>query len=74
MNRDQLGGNLRQFSGRVKQQWGVLMHDSLAVAAGTRDCILGRIQEQRGISRQEADQQLDEFMSRNRNWWDLSGR
>ena len=74
MNRDRLGGNWKQFSGRVKQQWGALTGDPLAAAAGTRDRILGGIQEQRGISRQEADRQLEDFMNRNRNWWHLTGR
>jgi hypothetical protein len=27
-----------------------------------------------GISKQEAARQLEDFMSRNRNWWDLSRR
>jgi uncharacterized protein YjbJ (UPF0337 family) len=74
MNRDRIQGICRQLSGKVRQRWGALTEDRLAVAAGARDRILGRVQEQRGISRQEADRQLDEFMNRNRNWWDLTGR
>ena len=58
----------------MKQQWGAFTLDPLAVAAGTLDRRAGRVQEQRGISRQEADRQLEDFMSRNRNWWDLSSR
>jgi uncharacterized protein YjbJ (UPF0337 family) len=74
MNRDRIQGICRQFSGTVKQQWGALTADQQAVAAGARDRILGKVQEQRGLSRQEADRQLEDFMNRNRNWWDLSGR
>jgi len=48
--------------------------DPLAVAAGTRDRLAGRIQEQSGIAKQEAHRQLEDFMNRNRNGWDLSGR
>jgi uncharacterized protein YjbJ (UPF0337 family) len=54
------------FSGKVKEQWGTLTEYPLAVAAGTRDRLAGRIREQRGISKQEADRQLEEFVSRNR--------
>lgn len=74
MNRDRLRGVCRQFGGKVKERWGTLTGDSLAAAAGTRDQLAGRIQEQRGIAKQEADRQLEDFMNRNRNWWDLSKR
>ncbi|HEY8068059.1 MAG TPA: CsbD family protein [Burkholderiales bacterium] len=74
MNRDRMEGICRQLSGAVKQRWGALTADPLAAAEGARDRILGKMQELRGLSRQEADRQLDEFMRRNRNWWDLSGR
>jgi len=74
MNRDRCYGIGKQIRGRLRQQWGKLAGDSLAVAAGARDLLSGQQQEQRGISKQEADLQLQDFMSRNRNWWDLSGR
>jgi uncharacterized protein YjbJ (UPF0337 family) len=74
MNRDRLQGICLQFSGRLKEHWGKLNEDPRAVAAGTRDQLAGRIQEQRGLSRQDADRQLEDFMRRNRNWWNLTGR
>ena len=74
MNRDRFEGVWRQFSGEVREQWGTLTDDPFAVAAGTRDRLAGRIQEQRGIAKQEADRQLEDFVSRNRKWWDLSRR
>ncbi|OGI47394.1 MAG: general stress protein CsbD [Candidatus Muproteobacteria bacterium RBG_16_65_34] len=74
MNRDRFHGICKQFSGKVKEQWGTLTDDPHAVAAGTRDRLAGRIQERRGISKQEADRQIEDFMSRNRNWRDLSRR
>ena len=74
MNRDRIQGICRQLSGAIKQQWGALTTDPRAAAEGVRDRALGKMQELRGLSRQEADRQLDEFMRRNRNWWDLSGR
>lgn len=74
MNRDRVHGMWKQFGGNVRQHWGVLSDDPLAVAVGARDRLAGRIQEQRGISKQAADRQLEAFMSRNRNWSDLSKR
>ena len=74
MNRDRLHGILKQFRGKVKEQWGTLTGDPFMVAAGTRERLFGRIQEQRGLSKREADRQLRDFMRRNRNWWDLSRR
>lgn len=72
MNIDQFRGTCRQFRGRLKQSLGVLIADPVMEADGLRDRLDGRILEQRGVSQQEADRQLQEFMSRNRRWWDLS--
>ena len=74
MNRDRFHGMQKQLGGMVKEWWGTLTDNPLAVAAGTRDRLAGRIQERRGILKQEADRQLEEFLSRNRNWRDLSRR
>ena len=74
MNRDRLLGICMQVRGTVKQQWGAMTDDAGAVAAGTRDRLFGSIRERRGISQRESDQQLRDFMRRNRNWWDLSRR
>jgi len=74
MNQDRIHGMCIQVSGTLKEYWGRLAGDPRAVAAGKSDRFAGRILEQRGISAQEADRQLADFMRRNRNWWDLSGR
>ena len=74
MNRDRIWGNWKQFSGKAKLCWGKFAGDPGTAAAGTRDLLAGKHQEQRGVSKQEADRQIEEFMSRNRDWWDLSGR
>ena len=74
MKQDRVHGLCMQFSGTLKERWGRLAGNSRAVAAGKSDQFAGRILEQRGVSAQEADRQLADFMRRNRNWWDLSGR
>jgi uncharacterized protein YjbJ (UPF0337 family) len=74
VNQDQVQGLIKQLSGSAKACWGVLTGDPVAIATGTRDRLAGRIQEQRGDSKRAADQQLAEFMHRNRKWSDPSGR
>lgn len=74
MNQDRFHGVCMQLKGALKVQWGRLSGDPGAVTAGKSDQFAGRVLEQRGISAQEADRQLKEFMRRNRDWWDLSGR
>jgi uncharacterized protein YjbJ (UPF0337 family) len=72
MNRDRFQGIGKQFGGKVKEKWGTFADDPLAKAAGARERLAGRIQEQRGISKEKADRQLEDFKSRNRKWWDLT--
>lgn len=68
MNRDRIEGNLRQFGGKVKEQWGRFTGDPLCELAGRRDQIAGRIQERYGRSKEEAARQLRDFLHRNRDW------
>jgi uncharacterized protein YjbJ (UPF0337 family) len=72
MNQDQLEGLLKQLCGSVRARWGAANKDPLAIAAGARDKLAGRLQQQRGNSKATADRQLAEFRNRNRNWLDLS--
>ena len=74
MTQDQLQGICRQLSGTVKRQWGELTGNPRTVAAGVREVAAGKLQEQRGTVQQESRRQLEEFMSRNRDWRDLSRR
>jgi uncharacterized protein YjbJ (UPF0337 family) len=61
MNSDQIQGNWKQMSGKIKEQWGKLTDDDLTTIAGKRDQLVGRIQERYGIKKEEAEKQLDEF-------------
>jgi uncharacterized protein YjbJ (UPF0337 family) len=73
MNRDRIEGNWKQFSGKLKEQWGKIAHNDLGVEAGKRDQLAGRIQVRHGISKDESERQVSDFLYRNRNW-DLSRR
>lgn len=61
MNWDQIKGDWKQAKGKVKQQWGKLTDDDLTVAEGTRDELVGRIQERYGIAKDEADKQVRDW-------------
>lgn len=61
MNRDTVSGNWKQIRGKVQEQWGKLTNDDLDVIEGRRDQLAGRIQELYGITRQEADRQVEDF-------------
>lgn len=74
MNRDRWAGICTQFMGRLRERWGTLTGDPLSAAAGTRDRLAGRIQEQRGIVKEASELELRDFQARNRDWRDLSHR
>ena len=61
MNSDQIEGNWKQFSGKLKEKWGKLTDDDLTQIAGKKDQLLGKIQEHYGLKKEEAQKQLDEF-------------
>ncbi len=68
MNRDRIEGNLKQFSGRLKEQWGRLTRNEIGVNAGKRDQLAGSIQVRHGNSKEEAERQVRDFLYRNRDW------
>jgi uncharacterized protein YjbJ (UPF0337 family) len=61
MNWDQIKGNWKQFTGKVKEKWGKLTDDDLTAAAGHRDQMLGILQKRYGYAKEKAEQELDEF-------------
>lgn len=61
MNWDRIAGNWQQFTGKVKEKWGELTDDDLAVAAGRRDVLAGKIQERYGIAKDVAERELDDW-------------
>lgn len=61
MNWDQIEGNWKQFQGKVKQQWAKVTDDDLELVDGKRLELVGRIQERYGITKEQAEGQLDDF-------------
>ena len=54
MDWNRVEGNWKQLRGRAKQQWGKLTDDDLAMVAGRREELAGKVQERYGIARDAA--------------------
>ena len=63
MNEDILKGQWSQFKGRVRQEWGRFTNDDVARIDGDREILLGRLQELYGRTREEAEEELEQFLS-----------
>ena len=64
MNRDTLKGQWRQLTGDIKARWGRLTDDEVTRIEGDYDQLVGRIQERYGYAREQAEQELNDFLSR----------
>jgi uncharacterized protein YjbJ (UPF0337 family) len=64
MNWDRVEGNWTQFKGKVQQQWGNLTNDDLDVVEGKRKELSGKIQERYGVAKDEAEKQIDDWLTR----------
>ena len=63
MNWDQVEGKWTQMKGSIKQQWGKLTDDDLDYIAGSRDKLIGKLQERYGYSRDQAEREVNDFLS-----------
>jgi len=64
MNWDIVQGKWKQYKGSAKEKWGDLTDDELDQAAGQRDQLVGKIQEKYGVTKDEAEKQVDEWSSK----------
>jgi uncharacterized protein YjbJ (UPF0337 family) len=65
MNKDTLSGDWKQLKGKAKIAWGKLTDDDFDVIDGKRDELSGKIQKAYGISRDEAEKQIDDWAAKN---------
>lgn len=61
MNADIIEGKWRQFKGDIQAKWGDLTDDQLEEINGNREKFIGKIQENYGVARHEAEKELKEF-------------
>jgi len=62
MNWDQVEGKWKQSKGVLKEKWGKLTDNDLDVIAGKRDQFIGRIQELYGMSKEQAQREVDDYI------------
>ena len=53
MNWDRIEGDWKQLTGKVKEKWGKLTDDDLAVINGKREQLEGKIQERYGYGKDQ---------------------
>lgn len=61
MNWDTIKGNWKQFTGQIREKWGKLTDNDVEEAAGERQQLVGKIQERYGVTKEEAQRQVDEW-------------
>lgn len=64
MNWDRIEGNWTQVKGKVHQQWGKITDDQLEEIKGDREMLTGKVQELYGITKEEAEDQVEKFSER----------
>ncbi len=60
-----ISGGWKQFSGKVKEQWGRLTDDELVQINGKRESLEGMLQQKYGYTQEEAKKEVDTWVSRN---------
>ena len=61
MNWDQIEGAWKQFVGRARERWADLSDDEIERIKGKRDQLVGAIQKKRGVARQEAEREVEDW-------------
>ena len=64
MNWTQIEGQWHQLSGQIKSQWAKITDDDLKNIAGKREHFVGKLQEHYGVLKDEAEKQLDKWISK----------
>jgi len=62
MNEDTLKGQWSQVKGHLRKQWGRLTDDDLDQIKGSRDILLGKLQEYYGKNREENERELETWL------------
>lgn len=61
MNWDRIEGRWKQMKGTVKEKWGKLTDDEFDQIAGNKDKLVGKIQERYGVSKDKAQDEVDQW-------------
>lgn len=63
MNWDQVEGQMKQVTGKLKEKWAKLTDDDMLLLKGKKEMFLGKFQERSGLAKDEAEKQLDAFIA-----------
>jgi uncharacterized protein YjbJ (UPF0337 family) len=61
MNWDQIEGKWKEMTGAAQTRWGKLTDNDLQQVKGNRRELAGKIQSAYGVTKEEAEQQIDEW-------------
>lgn len=61
MNKEQAQGSWDQLAGKIRQKWGKLTDDDIALLKGRRQEFFGKLEKQYGVAKEEAERQVKEF-------------
>jgi uncharacterized protein YjbJ (UPF0337 family) len=64
MNWDRIQGEWKQLASSAKAKWAKLTDDDLRLIGAKKDALVGKIQERYGVLRDEAEKQVDDWVSR----------
>lgn len=67
MNRDTLEGQWKQLKGKVREAWGDFTDDEWEQMKGSRENMVGKLQEKFGYERERAEREVDRF-ARENDW------
>jgi uncharacterized protein YjbJ (UPF0337 family) len=63
MNAETLKGKWNQLKGGVKEKWGSLTDDDMDRIGGSRDRLIGAIQERYGKNREAAEKEVEAWQA-----------
>ncbi len=63
MNWDQVEGKWKEFKGTIREKWGKLSDDDLEQISGKKDRLVGKIQQQYGHKKEQAEEEVNEWLS-----------
>jgi uncharacterized protein YjbJ (UPF0337 family) len=61
MNKEQIAGQWQQLKGKIKERWGKLTDDDVALYNGKREQFFGKVKEQYGVAKEEAEETIREW-------------
>jgi uncharacterized protein YjbJ (UPF0337 family) len=64
LNADVLKGKWKEIKGDVKAKWGKMTDDDMTEIEGNQEKLVGILQKRYGYSKDEAEREYDDFISR----------